>query len=319
MTSTSASTPASAPTTATSAAAVHVPDEVAISSPGVAPTPGARPVSPTLRRRVLASEIKRLRLSAGLTHVDVANRLGWQQGKVSKIESAKQGVGIDAVIALAEVCDATPQQRDRLVGLAREARARGWWEGYADVLPPERKVYVGLEAEADVIRGFAAELIPDLFQTRDYAESAMGRGASAQGSTLERRLELLLQRQQHVLEDRETEFDFVLSESALHRASGVAQQLRRLSEIVARPEVRLRVLPFSAGAVPVEAPFSILEFRQNVHPDIVFVTGRVDCVYFEEAPEVAAYREALTELESLSMTREDSAAFVEEVVGRGAS
>lgn len=319
MTSTSASAPLSVTASASTAAAVHDPGEVATSPREVAPSPGAKLVSPTLRRRVLASELKRLRLSAGLTHVDVAHRLGWQQGKVSKIESAKQGVGIDAVIALAEVCGATPQQRERLVELAREARARGWWEGFADVLPPERKVYVGLEAEADVIRGFAAELIPDLFQTRDYAESAMGRGASAQGSILERRLELLLQRQQHVLEDRETEFDFVLSESALHRASGVEQQLRRLSEVVARPEVRLRVLPFSAGAVPVEAPFSILEFRQNAHPDIVFVTGRVDCVYFEEAPEVAAYREALAELEALSMTREDSAAFVEEVVGRGAS
>ena len=286
-------------------------ESAAPGSPADAPS---RPASPTLRRRVLAAELKRLRRAAGLTHIDVAGRLGWQQGKVSKIESAKQGVGIDAVIALADICHATQEHRQRLVGLARDARARGWWEAYVDVLPPERKTYVGLEADADVIRGFAAEVVPDLFQTRDYASSVVRRAAQDSGSALERRLELLLRRQEHLLGGQTTEFEIVLSESALRRAAGVPEQLRRLVDLARRPNVTLRVLPFSAGAVPVEGSFSILEFWRNPHPDLVFVSGRIDCVYLGDEADVGSYREALGQLEAMAMSPDDSVDFIEEVV-----
>ncbi|GAA2789362.1 helix-turn-helix transcriptional regulator [Saccharopolyspora taberi] len=267
-----------------------------------------------LRRRVLAAELKAMRRAAGLTHVEVARRLGWQQGKVSKIESAKQGVGIDAVIALAETCNAEPEHRERLVGLARDARARGWWESYADVLPPARRTYVGLEADADVIRGFAAEVVPDLFQTRDYASSAAGWAEQEPGSGFERRLELLLRRQEQLLERHPAEFDIVLSESALRRAAGAPEQLRHLVDLAQRPDVTIRVLPFSVGAVPVESSFSLLEFRRNPHPDLVFVSGRTDCAYFEDEADVASYRETLVRLEEMAMSPYDSVEFIEEVL-----
>jgi transcriptional regulator with XRE-family HTH domain len=272
--------------------------------------------SPAVRRRVLASELKKLRHSAGMTHVDVANRLGWQQGKVSKIESAKQGVAIEAVIALAEICHATPEHRDHLVELARHARAKGWWELYGDVLPPERKFYIGLEAEADSVCSYATETVPDLLQDHEYARAVLAARRSAKETdSLERRLEVLLERRGS-LERRAVEIDSVIAESALRRAVGGAAVLQRqlgyLTELANRPNVRIRVLPFSAGAVPADGPFTVFGFRKEPHPDIAFIPTQVGCTYFEEPPAVNSYLATMRRLESLSLTPEDSIRFIED-------
>lgn len=268
------------------------------------------PSSPVLQRRVLAGELKNLRRSAGLTHVDVANRLGWQQGKVSKIESAKQGVAVEAVIALAEVCHATPEQRDRLVGLARTARRKGWWESYGDVLAWEGKLYIGLEADANRIRTFAVETVPDLLQTADYAEAVLAARNPTDDGGLTRRLELLVRRQRAPLEQRTAEIDAVLAESALRRVVGgktvLGDQLRHLARMASRAGIRIRVLPFEAGALPVDVPFTILGFQENTHPDIVFVPGQCGYTSFEQELEVHSYAEALHALESLSLGPDES-------------
>jgi transcriptional regulator with XRE-family HTH domain len=279
-------------------------------------------VSPVVQRRVLAGELKNLRRSAGLTHVDVANRLGWQQGKVSKIESAKQRVGVDAVIALAEVCHATPEQRDRLVGLARTARRKGWWESYGDVLPPTERLYVGMEAEADRVRIFGVETIPDLLQTADYARAVLLSAGSRQDNPtdergLERRLEVLLERQRAALEHRAIEVDSVLSESALRRVVGgkpvLGSQLRHLARLASQARARVRVLPFAAGAIPADASFTILGFHGSPHPEMAFVPSRSGYVCFEQEPEVNSHSEALCMLESLSMGPEESIGFLRDL------
>ena len=265
---------------------------------------------------MLATELKNLRLSAGLTHVDVAHRLGWQQGKVSKIEGAKQGVGIDAVIALAEVCHATGEQRDRLVELARGARAKGWWEAYADVLPAQRRTYVGLETDADSVSVFAAETLPDLLQTPDYAQAViaarLGGGASEPGRA-KRMLEFLLDRQRG-LQGEHPELNVVITESALRREVGgdevLREQLTYLADVTQRPEITLRVVPFAAGALPTEGPFTMLGFRRDPHPDVVFVSSRVGDMYFEDAASVDCYRSMLRDLEMLALDPGDSARFI---------
>ncbi len=50
------------------------------------------PSSPTVRRRQLAAELRRLRRAAKLTIEQVAEQLEWSQGKVSKIENARVSV-----------------------------------------------------------------------------------------------------------------------------------------------------------------------------------------------------------------------------------
>ena len=276
------------------------------------------PPSPMLRRRVLARELKKLRRAAGLTHTEVARRLGWQQGKVSKIESARQGVGVEAVIALVDICGADAQQREQLVQLAHDARAKAWWESYSDVLSAGLSAQVGFEAGAARIRAFAAETVPELLRTRDYAAAVLA--ARGGGSSLERRLELLLERQRTPVVERAVELDVVLAESVLRRVVGgpgvLAAQLHHLVALGRQPNVTLRVLPFTAGATAVDVPFSVLSFDGERHPDVVCVPSDSPGARPTEDAEVEDYRRAFRGLRTQSLSVEESQQFLADV-GRG--
>src|SRR5699024_893018 len=90
---------------------------------------------------------------------------------------------------------------------------------------------------------------------------------------VERRLELLLRRQSTVLAPGGADVQVVLSESAVRRRVGGAEvmgeQLAHLTELAERERVALRLLPFDAGAVPVNGSFTVLGFRRVAHPDLV--------------------------------------------------
>lgn len=283
------------------------------------PAPTGTASSPTVRRRILAAELKNLRHAAGLTHVDVAHRLGWQQGKVSKIEGARQGVPVEVVIALAELCHATPDHRDRLVEIAKAARVRPWWEPYGDMLTPEGKTYLGLETDADAIELFAMETIPELVQTAEYAAQVLATRLKAEEpgalvrervDQVRRQCEMLRERQRNALEARRTQIDLVVSEAALVRSVGtectLREQLAHLADVARRPNAVLRVFPFSAGPCPVDASFTVFQFGTQPHPDVVCVPHRTGAIHVEQQQEVEMYRTLLRELRSRSLSVEDS-------------
>ena len=51
-----------------------------------------------------------------------------------------------------ELYSVTGPERDGLIQLTREARQRGWWHSFRDVLPNPYEVYIGLEVGAASIR-----------------------------------------------------------------------------------------------------------------------------------------------------------------------
>ncbi|MFI7708458.1 Scr1 family TA system antitoxin-like transcriptional regulator [Nonomuraea sp. NPDC049480] len=124
-----------------------------------------------MRRRRLASELRRLREESGLTAEAVAERLEYDQSWVSRIESGRRGIRPNDLKALLDVNEVFGQAREDLLQLARQARQRGWWHSYGDVIPEWFQVFVGLEAEAAQLRSYDPELIPGLLQTPDYYRS----------------------------------------------------------------------------------------------------------------------------------------------------
>lgn len=282
--------------------------------------------SPELSHRVLAAELKRVRHEAGLTHVELAGTLGWPQAKLSKIESAKQSVGVDAVMAITETCGVGGDRRARLVELARQARRKGWWESYSDVLPPDRRSYVGLESDASTVRVFATESVPELLQTAEYAEAQL---RARVGSAAERRLQLLLDRQRQVLINPEAgdpgatvrsrpRVETLLAESALYRFAGplevLAEQRRRLAAVARSEAVSVRVVPFRSGPLPLDGSFTLLGFAGDTHPDVVFRSdvGWERCVG-ENA--VSLHQQAWCELTTMALDPAESTRFLADLGG----
>ena len=124
-----------------------------------------------------------------------------------------------------------------LVQIARDARKRGWWQKYDDVLPDWFEVYVGLEAEASEIRTFQPQLIPGLLQTAEYAAAVIrAEHPDAPAAEIDRRVELRMRRQR---DDDPPKMWVVLDEAALRRPIGgpatFKAQLQRLAESPSSP------------------------------------------------------------------------------------
>jgi transcriptional regulator with XRE-family HTH domain len=81
--------------------------------------------SPTVRRRRLGAELRRLREEAGLTIERVAATLECSESKVSRIETGQVGAMPRDVRDMLELYKVGPEQREALIQIAR-SQARGW-------------------------------------------------------------------------------------------------------------------------------------------------------------------------------------------------
>jgi transcriptional regulator with XRE-family HTH domain len=260
--------------------------------------------SPTVRRRRLAAEVRRLRERAGLTEEEVAERLDWSSSKLSRIELHRTGLKPHDLARLLELYQVSEAHREELLELAREPRRRGWWEAYSDdALPEEYAAFIGLEAEAESESGWSPDIVYGLLQTEDYARALIcaHMGSSISPGDIERRVETRMVRQHVVTRDEPFTLSVVLDESALLRLFGtqsvMRQQMERLVEASQLPNVNLRVLPLT-GPHPVgTGEFVILKFAP------AHGTRLHDVVYIEQLTRSALYVEDEVD------TREYSLAF----------
>ncbi len=248
---------------------------------------------PSVRRRRLAAELRRLREELGRSGDEVAVALGWSGSKVSRIETCRTQVKTADLGKLLELYGVSAGHRDELIDLARERRRRGWWEAYTDVLPHWYAAYIVLESEAESIYAWNCELINGLLQTEGYARAVNEEMGSAADPPAEisRRIEARLRRQRILTGDNPTDVTFVLDESVLLRRIGdpgvMHGQLAHLTAVSRWPNVSMRVLPL-AGAHPVSGGGAFALMRFAAVPGIGPVS---DVVHVEQLGKTALYME----------------------------
>jgi transcriptional regulator with XRE-family HTH domain len=272
--------------------------------------------APSVRSRQLAAELRRLRGEAGLTGEEVAARLGWSPAKVSRVETARTVVSPADLQSLLDLYEISGQYRDRLTGLGRTARQRGWWDAYADMLGPEYATLIALEADAESASWYAAQIVPGLLQTEEYArEIIRSTLLISPPGEIERRVRVRINRQRVLTADTPLRLAVILDEAALHRLVGGPEvmhaQLRHLAQAAAQPNIDLRVLSNAAGAHPaVMGEFTILRFPELVAPDVVYLENMTSNLYVEREAEVFRYTMAFDRLNTLALASEESLALI---------
>lgn len=273
--------------------------------------------SPTARARRLRHELRRLREEAGLTYSEVAHRLEWSPSKLSRIENGQSRVNAGDVIDLVGVYGITDETtREALIQLAREARRRGWWTRYTDVLGSG--TYIGLEAEASAIRTYESQFVPGLLQTEDYARAVISGGqVRPDPEAVERRVAARMARQELFTRPEPPEIWAVLDESVIMRPVGgpavMRAQLRHLIEVTTRPNtiVTLQVLPLSVGAHPgMSGPFVILGFQNPKDPPMIHLETATDGLYLEEPPDIERYTLRFNHLVARALGPSESRAMI---------
>ena len=133
-------------------------------------------VNPTVRRRRLGQELRRLRELKGMTAEEVAERLLVSQSKISRLENGRRSISQRDVRDLCGVYEVEDHRIvDSLMQMAKDSRQQGWWHAFGDI---PYSVYIGLETDAASLRVYEPQVVPGLLQTRQYAEALIaGRAA----------------------------------------------------------------------------------------------------------------------------------------------
>ncbi|MCA2214124.1 helix-turn-helix domain-containing protein [Jidongwangia harbinensis] len=267
--------------------------------------------SPTIRRRRLALTLRRLRDSAGLPAAEAARRVDHDASWLSRIESAEVRPHPNDVRALLSLYGVTGDQAEAVIAVARQAKQRGWWQRYSDVLPDWFTTYVGMESEASAIRTYECQMVPGLLQTEDYARAAF-RGAPVpmRDDEVERQVALRMERQAVLTADEPPLLRVVVDEGAARRLVGgpgvMKAQIDRLIDQSHRTNIQILLLPYAAG-VGFDGSFVILNFPPlpEPYPDaaedqMVYVDTLTGALYLERPAEVSAYSAAYEQLQALS-------------------
>lgn len=277
------------------------------------------PVSPSMRRRRLAAELRKLREQSGFSLNEAAKRLGWQASRLSRIETRQSGIPAPDLRKLLNVYEVEDEgYRKHLADLARRVNERGWWQKYAGLIIGEYADLISLEEEARAIRVYEQELVHGLLQTPDYARAIIRAAWPASTAReIDRRVEVRLERQEILVrsEPPPPRLHVVLSEGVLRRPVGGREVMRAQLEYLMRPRdranVTIQVLPFDTGVHPAMAgPFTMMTFTDPDDLGIVNVENATGALFLEEPAELRAYDEIWSTLQASALSADDSQAFL---------
>lgn len=228
--------------------------------------------TPTARQRRLGKELHRLREDFDATAEEIANRLGWSQSKLSRIENARIGVRVSDVRLLLELYEVDEGRKGEILALAEAATRRGWWHRYQQVLPEQFAKFVALEAEASSALAYATYTVPGLLQDEEYARRTLESARAVTVDTqrdIATRVEVRMRRQELLLrKENPLKFDAIIDESVLLRTIGnrdvMRRQMLKLLSFAEVPGITIRVLPLGVHREPIVGEaFILLKFRST--------------------------------------------------------
>ena len=202
--------------------------------------------------------------------------------------------------------------------IAREAKQQGWWNKFDDLAIDS---LIGLEIEAKRISSYESCIVPWAFQTEQYARAVIkGILPRIEDRILEERVTARMTRQELLGGADPPYMWYLIDQSALYRAVGdnnyvMRQQLSKILEVAATPNVTMQIVPFEAGAHPgLDNTFTLLEFDSPVQPPVAYVENLAGTFYLERESEIMRYREVLEHLRAYALSPDHSVKCVQEQV-----
>ncbi|MFE1729838.1 helix-turn-helix domain-containing protein [Streptomyces bacillaris] len=275
---------------------------------------------PTVRRRRLGAELKRLREKAGVSMEDAAERIGGDKPKISRQENGRQGVSkleIEALLELYRVSD--DRLRTALTTLAREGRRKGWWAQYSDILPAGFQERLSIESDAARILTFQSMLVPGLLQTAEYATEVIpAAGKSQTEEQIKSYIEVRASRQEILARPNPPQYVCLLDEAVLRREVGgpavMVRQLDKILEVNNPPRLTIQVVPLSQGwHAGADGAFNIYSYPDPMDLDVVNLDYLDGALYLEEDLPVERYQLAFDELRAAALASRHSMKLVSSV------
>jgi transcriptional regulator with XRE-family HTH domain len=255
-----------------------------------------------------------LRKAAGLSGMAAAERAGFSQAKISRIEKGVNHPTPRDVELLATVYGASPEQRRHLTSLAEDVKAT-----YRRVVLPKRanraqfqERMQRVEASSTLLREFSPVVIPGYLQTADYMRAVFTTSGTAPEDA-ERAVAARLRRQEFLVEPGRR-VEIITTEGALGWAAGcpdmMIAQLEHVAETTRLPRVRVGIIPFGTPRA-VWPPSNF-----NLYDERTVVPGMLRAQVVLEQPDVAPYVELFASLLRLAAFDDDARGILAAAIDR---
>jgi transcriptional regulator with XRE-family HTH domain len=269
-------------------------------------------ISPYVRRLRLARELRALRIQAGLTHEQLARKIGQSRAQISRLENGHVVDQAD-ILSILDTLGVDGDRWTQIMTIAREAGERGWWESSRG-MGVRQALYADLEAGATTIREYQQTFLPGLLQTPGYVRSRIESELEPMTGTAEGVLAGRLGRQRMLRRPGGATYEVIIDEMAIRRltapADVIGEQLSHIVTVVnAAARLSLRVLPIKAGiegfAVPRSA-FAMYTYADAGDPVVVTIDTVTDDLVLTDDDAVRRYDELYRRLREAALTGEKS-------------
>ena len=271
------------------------------------------------KRLRLGEELRKLREARSWSVTHVAALQGWSHTKVSRLETGKVRPDVGEVMDLLDVYGVTGDSYDRLVILARQANARGWWKAYAG-MPARQMGFAEMESTVTGIREYAQAFVPGLLQEPGYVRQRFSDRDAVKDFDLQAAIDGRLERQK-ILE--RVEYEAIIDEAVLRRSSATPDVLRaqllHLVEVAQRPNVTVRALRFDARIETMSVPlnsFALYRFDTPDDDDMVSVETETSDLWLGDAEDLARYTVVYERLQAAAGTPEETVALLRDLAER---
>lgn len=279
-------------------------------------------VSTVLGRR-LGGELLRMREACSLRQAHAAEALTASVTKVAKIERGLVPIRDPDIRALCHLYGENDAAvLGRLLTLAKTDRdrrkARGWWNQYPELQAMVE--YVALEDIATRVRTWQLAIVPGLLQTPDYARAlAVGNGSWADPDEIDPFVESRMARQARLAGERPLELWAVVHEGALRQLVGgrevMREQLGHLLEMAQRPNVKLQVAPYLAGAHPgMTSAFTVVSFAEPGALDVVHMDTTSTTLWLEGDNDAAHHGQLFDRITRLGLAQRNSVGLIDGIL-----
>jgi transcriptional regulator with XRE-family HTH domain len=267
-----------------------------------------------VRRLRLGTELRALRAAAGLTHEQVAKRIGESRAQISRLENGHIADQAD-VIKILDALGVEGDQWTQIVTIAREAGEKGWWESTRG-MGERQALYANLEAGAAQIREYQQTFIPGLLQTPEFARARIAADATLEPltGTVDGVLAGNAGRQRMLRRPGAPGYEVIIDEVAVRRLAAppdvVKKQLYHLATTCnGNPAITLRVLPVDARLESYTVPrctFSLYTYPDPGDPAVVAIDTVTSDLILTDPAQVAPYEQLYARLRKAALPPADS-------------
>ena len=275
------------------------------------------PNGPTALRRILAAELKRLRIACELTQRQAAEQIGIDPSALARYEGGISSMSTPVAEKVFTIYGVEEERKTELLDLVKRSRKRRpKGEERAAIWGPVEDL-IALEHDASTIQEVAIQALPGMLQTEQYARVMLGRGKLG-SDVVEDHVQVRLARAAVLAKDEPLDYWVVLHEAALRCAVGgaevMSEQLAHISALAKRPNITIQVLSDDAGAHPaISGWFAILRFPIAPEYGVVYHDYLTGAVYLDEPEEVAQYDDAYLHLIKMALSEQASLRFIKKL------